>query len=273
MKRILLRQPLKKADVKRNINDDSELWDISKFISELRLLYEVPFSYLVPDEFLLPPESIRFFTLDENWLNALTDGAMSIGRIARHDVENDNNYFSVIAEEATRVLGDKRFRDMHENHRRFKHSKDTAGKARTGFILRSELVGKWKGLEAFGYSDENELNILRMEALSNEILIAVFDGVLTKFVVSEPKTGLRFGAPDNTGEIILRSINDNSEFGTPLANLKINLNDYKEANGRLKVSALADDIQIKLKSPIGSPELAFELIAVAKRAEFLKGEN
>ena len=44
----------------------------------LVLLYPVPFHYLIPHPALLPSESLRFFHLDDNWVNALVDGALSI---------------------------------------------------------------------------------------------------------------------------------------------------------------------------------------------------
>ncbi|HTF04001.1 MAG TPA: hypothetical protein VK826_08245, partial [Bacteroidia bacterium] len=53
---------------------------LTDWLSRLALLYGVPFNYLVPDEGMLPPESIRFFYLDINWVEALVDGAFSIGR-------------------------------------------------------------------------------------------------------------------------------------------------------------------------------------------------
>src|SRR5262245_19805440 len=53
---------------------------LSRWLGRLRLLKGVPFNYLIPDEGMLPPESIRFFYLDMNWVDALLDGAFSIGR-------------------------------------------------------------------------------------------------------------------------------------------------------------------------------------------------
>jgi hypothetical protein len=54
--------------------------DLATTLAELRLLCGIPYNYLVPDERMLPPESIRFFHLDMDWVNALIDGAYSIGR-------------------------------------------------------------------------------------------------------------------------------------------------------------------------------------------------
>ena len=52
--------------------------DLVEWIARLVLLYPVPFHYLVPNHSLLPSESLRFFHLDDNWINALIDGAFSI---------------------------------------------------------------------------------------------------------------------------------------------------------------------------------------------------
>lgn len=54
--------------------------DITAWLGRLHTLIGVPFPYLVPDEGMLPPESIRFFQLDTAWVEALIDGAFSIGR-------------------------------------------------------------------------------------------------------------------------------------------------------------------------------------------------
>jgi hypothetical protein len=250
---------------------NDNLQKICDYITELRLLKDVPFSYLIPEEVMLPPESIRFFYLDENWLNAIMDGAISIGRDSSMDAENDMQHVGLIAQEAANRASYPRFMKMHVNHRRLERAAPTTSNLRTGLILRSELVSKWKGLEAFGYCKEEQLEILRMESLTKEILLCIFGGELTKFVISEPKTGLRFGAPDNTGMITLRDVSDNENFGNPIPGANIKLTEFMDANGRLRITELAKIMQQQIGSPVASPQLAFELIAVAKRAEFVKG--
>ena len=49
-----------------------------RWLTRLRLLEAVPFQYLVPAEEMLPTETIRFFHIDRNWVDALIDGAMSV---------------------------------------------------------------------------------------------------------------------------------------------------------------------------------------------------
>lgn len=269
MKRIVLRQPAGTAPVRdADISGDQTLQLLSGYFTNLRLINDVPFSYLVPEEELLPPESIRFFYLDENWLDALTDGALSIGRVDRLEAKTDQEFFDPLNRVATTQLTTPRYRKMHENHRRGECAGAVESEIRTGFLLRSGLVNQWKGLEAFGYCGNRQLEILRMEALTNEILFCIFDGELSKLVISQPKTGLRFGAPDKGGVITLREVRDTSDFGKPMDHLKVDLNAFAAPNGRLKVTELAKEMGAKLQSRVDSPQFAFELIAVAGRAEF-----
>jgi hypothetical protein len=50
-----------------------------------KYLEGIPFRYIVPQSKMLPNESIRFFTLDNSWINAFISGAFSIGHTAQVD--------------------------------------------------------------------------------------------------------------------------------------------------------------------------------------------
>jgi hypothetical protein len=58
---------------------------IVSWLADLRLLYGVPFVNLVPDARMLPKESLRFFFVDLNYLEALVAGALSIGMQSSRD--------------------------------------------------------------------------------------------------------------------------------------------------------------------------------------------
>ncbi len=274
MKRLLLKQSrLSDGIASAAVTDYDSIPEIRDYIARLRLLGSVPFSYLVADEALLPPESIRFFCMDENWLDALTDGALSVGRCSRQDAGIDHRYLRVIADGATQRLSCPRYEKMHVRHRLTDAPVPVTSDTRTGFLLRSALVRKWKAMELTGYHDAEQLNILRMESLSEDILICIFDGMVTKIVISEPKTGLRFGAADDTGVIFLRNISDDENFGN-LTGQSIDLNCFTEPNGRLRAADLAREFESKLAAgPVDSARFAFELIATAQRVEFRKGER
>lgn len=260
-------QPLTVAD-----NLFSE--DIIEFIARLKLLYEVPLSYLITGEKVLPPESIRFFYVDPNWIDALVRGALSLGRVSVQDGVRDGVLHRCSDPVADRQLRQIRWNMMHENHKGMQGAADiqTESEFRTGFIMRSVLVRRMKGLEFIGKSGDKQLEILRMETLADDIMICIFDGELTDLVVAEPKTGLKFGSPgssDSERVIKVRSAADDDSFGKFL-DKTVDLNDFTRDNGRLDVSGLAEQFGNILGEKVGAAKLAYELIAVARRAEFIK---
>lgn len=66
------------------------------WLSRLRVLEGAPFRYLTPSEEMLPNESIRFFHVDRNWLDALVDGAISVGRLGSRESNFDAIRYEVL---------------------------------------------------------------------------------------------------------------------------------------------------------------------------------
>ncbi|KAK6338563.1 hypothetical protein TWF730_002626 [Orbilia blumenaviensis] len=54
---------------------------ILKFLCDLIYLIRVPHNYLLTDASHLPQETLRMFYIDPNWIDALLDGALSIGNL------------------------------------------------------------------------------------------------------------------------------------------------------------------------------------------------
>jgi hypothetical protein len=102
---------------------------VSSWFEHLALLEGVPINYLVPDEHLLPPESIRFFQLDPMWMECLMDGAFSIGRVLKTDHEQDRSHRN---QDSVNVRSPEKV---------------------SGFLLRSDVVAGWPGLQADGYDE------------------------------------------------------------------------------------------------------------------------
>ena len=98
--------------------------DVTRWFSDLALLRGVPFNYLVPDERMLPQESIRFFSIDPDWIRCLHDGAFSIGRVLPSDHKRDADNHDLRAKPHAVV---------------------------TGFLMRSEVVSGWLDLQVDGY--------------------------------------------------------------------------------------------------------------------------
>ena len=176
---------------------------IYTWLAKLKLLEGVPFHYLVPDERMLPPESIRFFYVDVNWLHALLDGALSIGRAvtgnaADPTVSHDKAVKSAINDATTRRASVARSIALGTEA-------DTTEKVNmevvSGFILRSEVVQGWPGLEVNGYTREDGslMDIVRFERLAPTVLLCLFElngATLGSVDIHEPAEGLHFGVAD-----------------------------------------------------------------------------
>jgi hypothetical protein len=164
--------------------------NIVDWVAKLRLLNGVPFAYLVPDERMLPPESLRFFYLDPNWVTALIDGAFSIGRATVDDIARDAAVHARVHEPAMAAV-----KTLRQNPRRALFAENSSG-TMTGFLLRSQVLKGWPRLQVNGYSDINgdqELDKFRLVRLSNEIMLALFDGGLRMVAIHEPPEQLHFG--------------------------------------------------------------------------------
>ena len=144
---------------------------------------------------MLPKESLRFFYLDPSWIASLVDGALSIGRVNRG----------------------------HDNavHKQALMDTDTVQSQEivSGFLLHSSVVKGWPNLQVNAYdytfptdantaeqakddpipaTSDSELKCLRMERLSDSILLALFQGDVKVLDIHEKPETVHFGL-DATG--------------------------------------------------------------------------
>jgi hypothetical protein len=77
----------------------------------------------------------------------------------------------------------------------------TPDKEMTGMLIRSELVRRWPDMIVQAYSGAAPVAVLRAEAVSRDIYIALFAGQPTKVTVQEPFSGMRFGVEPKTGGV------------------------------------------------------------------------
>src|SRR5206468_727124 len=135
------------------------------------------------------PESLRFFRYDFNWIDALADGAFSIGRFNVDDLRTDARHTSLIRRrtmDSSSLRRNPRVRNAAVN--------DT--EQVTGFLLRSQLVSGWPNLVVNAYSEAagtTELAILRMVPVSDTVLLCIFDGAVAMVAIHEPPTQLHCG--------------------------------------------------------------------------------
>lgn len=233
--------------------------EVAQWLGKLSLLYGVPLEYLVPDSRMLPPESIRFFYLDKNWTDRLLDGALSVGVLSTKEQIFNKTFFNKIyqatdlAQQNTRALIRNKIPEVPTH----------IGGTITGLLIRSRVVSDYPGLEIKGTtnSGENELKILRMDRLSDTLIICLFDGKPDKVEFIQPSEGLHFGIPQffinepNRNTILLRGLGFNGISGGD----QIITNDGKEnvsvhvpltetAKGVLDITQLVENITDKFKS-------------------------
>lgn len=311
-------------------NGDKFLIDIPEnlkdYANRLRLLNDIPLTYLLTDVSDLPPESIRFGVVDKNWIDAYIDGAFSIGRVCDTDTSLDARFRGKFNREHKLTFSKTpRMQMMHPNHKALlpqkkpNNSENNGSEEKIEFIsvvlIRSELIKNQKELHFSAYVSDNydfdkkkpkdnaaPLDILRIEKISNDIMICLFSGILEVFIIDEPKTGLKFGGSKDTNsiDIDIRSVEETDiDFGKKYGSLAIQINNSeKESNpptnnnptiiettGKVNVEELAKQIQIqinnyqnderkkdptkKLKDITITPSIfAFEMLSVPHKAVF-----
>jgi hypothetical protein len=180
---------------------------VVSWLAQRLLLYGVPFNHLVADERMLPAESLRFFHIDTNWLDALVSGALSIGAQSSRDTQQDRIIAAVVRDAAARQA------ESHRDTVRDVAVRRTATAANmqalqhvSGILLRSAIVSGWPNLAVRGYDlDKRQLPLLRLDHLSPTVLLCLFDGTPAMVELRQPQEGFRFGVDDD-GYIPLRNM-------------------------------------------------------------------
>ncbi|QRO01742.1 hypothetical protein JRI60_23310 [Archangium violaceum] len=225
---------------------------ISTWFSDLSLLKNVPFNYLVPDERFLPIESIRFFRVDARWVECLLDGAFSIGRVTDGDV----------AQDAENPLA-------------------TPYGNLSGFLMRSDVVSGWPNLLVDGYSQVIDnadfvpdavqpLPIVRMERLSSNVLLCLFDGDVRTVDIHQKPEAMHFGVDAATGNPpqyhkTLRDLTTGDELSNPLP-----IPWRNEQLGVVDIGSLANAMKGRLGgSGFTSAQFALEMIEGVEKVRFI----
>lgn len=191
------------------VGDDRAL--IRNWLTELHLLKGVPFNYLVPDIAMLPAESLRFFQVDNAWLDALLDGAFSLGAagVAPNAALQARATFQADAVHLARS-GAVRRAMRAEQRSQVVDGQPAAAPGETlgasarqhlsGFLLRSAVVSGWPGLEVEGYADSaatQRLAIVRMELVAPALMLCLFSGVVAHVRFKAPGEAVHFGVSLN----------------------------------------------------------------------------
>ncbi|TGJ86547.1 hypothetical protein E0Z10_g2233 [Xylaria hypoxylon] len=162
---------------------------VFRWMLDRMYLVDVPAHYLVTESSHLPPETLRFFHVDLNWIDAFSDGALSIcNHIGSDDVR------SAIKAEFQRYL------DTTNPAVGYKPQIPTYG-----FLLRSKLVTLFPDLHVSTSPapTDGRAPILRQENLGQDLLLCLLDRVpsneFNKLVFTQPPHQLSFAAAASVG--------------------------------------------------------------------------
>lgn len=268
---------------------------VQNWLGQAMLLYGVPFQYLVPDEAMLPAESIRFFYLNPEWLNCLLQGACSVGRTSETDELADQllrTHFFEVSEKLAYALRSSAKQEADQRREGTTHTPEPAsvsngqprqGEARlhwplSGYLLRSDAVEAWIGLEAKATGVNaagtklDPLQILRMDRLAPDILLCIYNGKVTEIEVKQPPEAIHFGAASKPGggyqKTKLRTITGNASSLGATCEGTVQVPTDNRGMRVVKVRELAVNIQEELVSKqqmkntdvITSAEFAVEMI-------------
>ncbi|KAJ5162797.1 uncharacterized protein N7500_004627 [Penicillium coprophilum] len=169
---------------------------VLRFILDLYNLVNIPAHYLLPDQSSLPGESLRFFFIDHNWIDALVDGALSPGNHSGTDRENlgDNNHDkpAQFDDPAREVIKKAFSRFLNEPL----CGKQLPAIPRFGFYLRSTVVAQFPDLKVSAYPPDQQADskpmLLRHDIIDKDTMLGFFSDQPFK---NNSLQGLRFELP------------------------------------------------------------------------------
>ncbi|KAK3396801.1 hypothetical protein B0T20DRAFT_508042 [Sordaria brevicollis] len=159
---------------------------VLRFVLDLYYLVNVPSHYLMPDQSLVPRESLRFFFVDHNWIDAVVDGALSLGNqggpglAKKKEHETDDIVRKAVKETINRLFTDP--------------ACHPPAIPRYGFYLRSAVAAQFPDLkvsvEVTGAPSGNPY-LLRHDVIDKETMLGFFSDAPLK----DGLHGLRFELP------------------------------------------------------------------------------
>ncbi|MCB0706857.1 MAG: hypothetical protein KDC34_16190 [Saprospiraceae bacterium] len=193
---------------------------IQKFVQSLRILRPVPYNYLIPDEKYLPSESIRFFQVDPNWVNALVDGACSIGDLLPTDF-------------GRRTVVDPKGLNKPAPDRYY------------GFLMRSKMITVWPGVEIRfneGTTDNPTEGTIpvRHERLADDLIISILPSVIKTVEFRLPAEGLHFGVTYSRSGYS-KGIREKGKDSANWDNVPVSTNDKQRINLEELAKSLGED--------------------------------
>lgn len=192
-----------------NCPENSDFAMVYSWVLDKLHLSNVPAHYLIPDPSYLPLETLRFFYVDENWTDALVDGALSLANHWGAAPMEDYCRTAIKTAINTKLkLPDETLGGWHTPMPRY------------GFILRSQLLVQFPDITVTpvyaevrnnwhingGAPEAPKAPILVQKRLSTDSMYCLFDcfpGDLQKITFTMPPHQQRFKIGDSITETTL----------------------------------------------------------------------
>ena len=264
--RVLVARPDVAQAIAENTAEASD--PVAAWLANLVLLYPVSFSHLVPDARMLPVESIRFFYIDQGWLDALQAGALSIVIHSSADVALLRATSPQLNEAVARHRQNLLARPVTENARALANAASTPGV--TGMLIRSQLISGWPALVVTASAGGAPLTMVRNDCPSGSVRLCLFDGVPDTVTLAEPYQGVRFGIEDNG--IALRNVTTAGQIGQQIVGQYLQATSANgfQSNGIVVASTLASALSSALgvSSGFGAGDFAIQVIKAPEMQQF-----
>ncbi|KAK6499544.1 hypothetical protein TWF506_004173 [Arthrobotrys conoides] len=186
-------QSITKEKVVNPDTQNSSAWAvILQWIIDKIRLFNIPNVYLYPEPLALPEEAFRTFHIDEVWMNAFLDGALSV---ANHRFYNQIDY---IRNELKVCINQELSKNQHQI-------------PKWGFIIRSKVILAFPDLRIqapWNTDTKGREQIARIQRLAPDTLLCLFDrqpgdGLWADkkaIVIKEPPHQQKFSVGDNLGK-------------------------------------------------------------------------
>ena len=231
---------------------------LKTWFDKLWNLEAIPFNYLVPDERMLPSESIRFFYLEQHWMECLVHGAFSIG--------NGTG------------------KNLHANQDNGKSPTASHNGVITGFLLKSEVVAGWPDMMVDGWpgitnetEDENKPKLkMTKRQIAPNILLCLFEGDVMQVDFHLKPEAFHFGfhQEKDNGPFLKNPRNAEGKESEDQINVQL------EENRKVKIAKLYEQIAgkkdfLKFKGDeIFSPaHFALSMVEGTDRVRFIKSQT
>ncbi len=224
---------------------DAQLAPLLRWLTRLALLHPVPLHALVAHPEVLPDPGLRFFHLHQHWIDALLDGALSLGVESSRQTALHGLIWSRIRRAVAVAV--RTFREEERGAPATGTSTapaDTPDAPISGLLLRASLVrGLPKLAVRAARTDGTLVPMLRMDRIAPSVLLCLFDGIPDQVVFSEPQEGFRFGM-NAEGRLTLRCLagaggEAGGSLGAPLADT-LTVTDGMRDGGKRRVLSLLD---------------------------------